>query len=96
MHIKLIKPQTFLDNGHFPLWKNGFPLQTVKIIYFYKFRLKRAWNYAYLACKIHNFPRQGGAAKLTPAKEPAPEPCKHLMQVLGLLPLLAVTWAPSP
>ena len=56
------------------LWKRrAAPLRPPKIIYFCKFRLKRVWNYAYLACKIQNFRRQGGAAPLaTPARGPAP------------------------
>ena len=49
------------------LWKRrATPLRPPKIIYFCKFRLKRVWNYAYLACKIQNFLRQGGAAPLQP------------------------------
>ena len=37
--------------------KEGCPLWPPKIIYFCKFRLKRVWNYVYLACKIQNFLR---------------------------------------
>ena len=53
---------------HILLWKKGCPLQPPEIIYFCKFRPKRAWNYGYLACKIQNFLRQGGAAPLQPHK----------------------------
>ena len=42
------------------------PLQPPEIIYFCKFRPQRAWNYGYLACKIQDFPRQGGATPLQP------------------------------
>ena len=41
-----------------------------KIIYFCKLRPKRAWNYAYLACKIQNFLRpHQGASPLDPRTE---------------------------
>ena len=43
----------------------GCPLATTRIIYFCKFRPKRAWKYAYLACKII-FLGKG-----------APPPCNH-------------------
>ena len=44
--------------------KRTAPLQSPEIMYFCKFRPKRAWNYAYLACKIQKFLRQGGTAPL--------------------------------
>ena len=44
----------------------GCPSQPPEIIYFCKFRPKRAWNYAYLACKII-FLGKG-----------APPPCNHI------------------
>ena len=46
--------------------KKGLPLQPPDIIYFCKLRPKMAGNYAYLAFKIENFLRQGGAAPLQP------------------------------
>ena len=42
------------------------PLQPPEIIYFCKFRPKRARNYGYLVCKIQNFLRQGCTAPLQP------------------------------
>ena len=42
--------------------RRAAPLQPPEIIYSCKFRPKRARNYAYLACKIQNFLRQGGTA----------------------------------
>ena len=71
------------------LWKGrAAPLRPPKIIYFCKFRLKRVWNYAYLACKIQNFLRQGGAAPLQPRQGASPlHPREHLTQAIGLLAL---------
>ena len=46
--------------------RRAAPLQPPEIIYFCKFRPKWTWNYGYLACKIQNFLRQGGAAPLQP------------------------------
>ena len=48
----MVPPNTY------PLMKRrAAPLGPSKIIYFCKFKLKRTWNYAYLACKIQNFLR---------------------------------------
>ena len=69
------KIQNFLRQGAQPLCnpqnriyirKRAAPLWPPEIIYFCKFLPKRAWNYAYLARKIPNFLRQGGAALATP------------------------------
>ena len=51
----------FVRSPSILLWKEGLSPcdRPPKIIYF-KFRLKRAWNYAYLASKIHDFLRQRG------------------------------------
>ena len=50
-------------------WKGGLPpCDHHKSYYFCKFRLKRAWNYVYLARKIPNFLRQGGPAPLQPPR----------------------------
>ena len=46
--------------------RRAAPLQPPEIIYFCKFRPKRTWNCMYLACKIQNFLRQGGATPLQP------------------------------
>ena len=56
-------------NTHFFYEKKGCPLATTRnYILICTFRPKRAWNYAYLAYKIQNFLRQGGAAP----------PCNHI------------------
>ena len=63
------------------LWKrSAAPLRPPKIIYFCKFRLKRVWNYAYLACKIQHFLRQGGRgpATCTPREHLAHRPGKNV------------------
>ena len=41
------------------------------------------WNYAYLACQIQNFPRQGTL-----------DPLERLAQALRLLATLAINWVP--
>ena len=51
---------------HILMKRRAAPLQPPEIIYFCKFRPKRVWNYAHLACKIQKFLRQGGAAPLQP------------------------------
>ena len=57
--------------------------------------LKRAWNYAYLACQIQNFLMQGGAAPLQPPPGGQPPgPRERLAQALGLLATLAINWVP--
>ena len=49
--------------------KKSCPLQPPDIIHFCQLKPKRAWNYAYLACKIQNFLRQaGGSTPLQPPK----------------------------
>ena len=53
-------------NTHSLMKRRAAPLQPPEIIYFCKFRPKRACNYGYLACKIQNFLRQGGTAPLQP------------------------------
>ena len=42
----------FPRNAHSLMKRRGYPSQPPEIIYFCKFRPKRAWNYAYLARKI--------------------------------------------
>ena len=42
----------FPRNTHSLMKRRAAPSQPPKIIYFCKFRPKRAWNYAYLACNI--------------------------------------------
>ena len=54
------------SNTHSLMKRRAAPLQPPEIIYFCKFRPKRARNYGYLACKIQNFLRQEGAAPLQP------------------------------
>ena len=44
------------SNTHSFMKRMAAPLRPPKIIYFCKFRLKRVWNYAYLACKYKIFP----------------------------------------
>ena len=56
------------QNTHSLMKRRAASLQPPKIIYFCTFRPKRAWNYAYLAHRIQNFPRQGGTAPLQPTK----------------------------
>ena len=46
---------------HILLWKGGMPPCNHQRSS--KFRLKRTWNYAYLARKMQNFLRQGGSAR---------------------------------
>ena len=53
-------------NTHALMKRRDAPLQPPEIIYFCKFRPKRARNYGYLVCKIQNFLRQGGTAPLQP------------------------------
>ena len=86
------------------LWKrSAAPLRPPKIIYFCKFRLKfrtqlgvnhirRVWNYPYLACKIQNFLRQGGAAPPRQGASPL-HPRENLAQALGLLGWPVRSWA---
>ena len=54
-------------NTHSFMKRRAAPLQPPEMIYYCKFRPKRAWNYGYLACKIQNFLRPG-----------APPPCNHI------------------
>ena len=56
----------FPRNTHSLMKWRAAPSQPPEIIYFCKFRPKRAWNYAYLACKII-FLGKG-----------APPPCNHI------------------
>ena len=66
---------------HFAHWMNegvtpspppplatALPLPPPKIIYFFKFRLKRAWNYAYLAHQYTIFLCKGAAVPLQPLR----------------------------
>ena len=53
---------------HSLMKRRAFPFRPPKIIYFCKFSLKRAWNYAYLARKLQHFLRKGDAALLQPPK----------------------------
>ena len=57
-------------NTHSLMKRRSAPLQPPEIIYFCKFRPKRAWkwNYGYLPCKIQNFLIGKGA----------PPPCNHI------------------
>ena len=57
---------TVPPNTHSLMKRRAAPLQPPEIIYFCKFRPKRTLNYGYLACKIQNFLKQGGAAPLQP------------------------------
>ena len=58
---------------------------------------KMPWNLAYLARKIPNFLRQGGAVLLQPLPGGQPlDPRECLAQALGLLASFAVAWAPLP
>ena len=56
-------------NTHSLMKRRAAPLQPPEMIYFCKFRPKRAWNYGYLACKIQNFLSSGKGA---------PPPCNHI------------------
>ena len=56
----------FPPNTHYFIKRRTAPLWPSKIIHFCKSKLKRAWNYAYLARKIQNFLMQGGSALLQP------------------------------
>ena len=57
---------TVPPNTHSLMKRRAAPLQPPEIIYFCKFRPERTWNYGYLAYKMQNFLRQGGAAPLQP------------------------------
>ena len=60
------------------LTRKAAPLRPPEIIYFCKFEPKKAWNYAYLARKIQNFPYARGTAPLQPPN------CVYILTEKGL------------